>query len=88
MPDADVEGTIAACMTSFYGNAGQRCLAGANLIIVKENLGQGEYELFYKKITDTFVNTASKSEWAMALTSQFKWVLSVMRARNEKSWNS
>jgi malonate-semialdehyde dehydrogenase (acetylating)/methylmalonate-semialdehyde dehydrogenase len=60
MPDADVDATIAACMTSFYGNAGQRCLAGANLIIVKENLGQREYELFYKKITDTFVNAASK----------------------------
>jgi malonate-semialdehyde dehydrogenase (acetylating)/methylmalonate-semialdehyde dehydrogenase len=27
MPDADVDRTVAACMTSFYGNTGQRCLA-------------------------------------------------------------
>jgi malonate-semialdehyde dehydrogenase (acetylating)/methylmalonate-semialdehyde dehydrogenase len=34
MPDADIDRTIAACMTSFFGNAGQRCLANANLVVV------------------------------------------------------
>ena len=34
MPDCDVDRTIAAMMTSFFGNAGQRCLAAANAVIV------------------------------------------------------
>jgi len=38
MPDAELERTIAACMTSFYGNTGQRCLSGANLLMVGEAL--------------------------------------------------
>ncbi|MBI4329725.1 MAG: CoA-acylating methylmalonate-semialdehyde dehydrogenase [Chloroflexi bacterium] len=37
MPDCDVNRTIPALMTSFFGNAGQRCLAGANLVIVGED---------------------------------------------------
>jgi malonate-semialdehyde dehydrogenase (acetylating)/methylmalonate-semialdehyde dehydrogenase len=60
MPDADLAGTIATCMTSFYGNAGQRCLAGANLVVVGEGLSEQEYDAFYKKIVDAFVDTASK----------------------------
>jgi malonate-semialdehyde dehydrogenase (acetylating)/methylmalonate-semialdehyde dehydrogenase len=34
MEDCDVERTIAAMMTSFFGNAGQRCLAAANCVVV------------------------------------------------------
>jgi malonate-semialdehyde dehydrogenase (acetylating)/methylmalonate-semialdehyde dehydrogenase len=36
MPDADVPFTVESCNSSFFGNAGQRCLAGANLMIVSE----------------------------------------------------
>jgi malonate-semialdehyde dehydrogenase (acetylating)/methylmalonate-semialdehyde dehydrogenase len=54
MPDCDVERTIAALMTSFFGNAGQRCLSGANLIIV------GEDDAFYNKILSAFVDAASR----------------------------
>jgi len=60
MPDADLERTIAACMTSFYGNTGQRCLSGANLVIVGEGLSEHEYNEFYKKVVNAFVDTASK----------------------------
>jgi len=60
MPDADLERTIAACMTSFYGNTGQRCLSGANLVIVGEGLGEHEYNQFYKKVVNAFVDAASK----------------------------
>jgi len=31
-PDADLPDTVESCVSSFFGNAGQRCLAGANLI--------------------------------------------------------
>jgi len=54
MPDANIEGTIPAMMTSFFGNTGQRCLSGANLVIV------GEDDAFYKKFLNAFVDTASK----------------------------
>jgi malonate-semialdehyde dehydrogenase (acetylating)/methylmalonate-semialdehyde dehydrogenase len=53
MPDADVNATIPALMTSFYGNTGQRCLSGANLLIV------GEEDGFYRKILDAFIEAAS-----------------------------
>ncbi len=54
MPDCNVGGTTAALMTSFYGNAGQRCLSGANLVIV------GKDDNFYKSFLNTFVTAASK----------------------------
>lgn len=34
MPDADLPYTVESCVSSFFGNAGQRCLAGANLMVV------------------------------------------------------
>jgi len=34
MPDADLSSTIPAVVSSFFGNAGQRCLAGANLVTI------------------------------------------------------
>ena len=54
MPDANIEGTIPALMTSFFGNTGQRCLSGANLVIV------GKDDAFYNKLLNAFVDTASK----------------------------
>lgn len=54
MPDAILDKTIAALMTSIYGNAGQRCLAGANIIIV------GEDKVFYKQFREAFIEAASK----------------------------
>ena len=34
MPDADMEKTIPSILTSVFGNAGQRCLAGANVVAI------------------------------------------------------
>jgi malonate-semialdehyde dehydrogenase (acetylating)/methylmalonate-semialdehyde dehydrogenase len=54
MPDTNVRATIPALMTSFFGNAGQRCLSGANLLIVGEDDG------FYKSFMDAVTETASR----------------------------
>jgi malonate-semialdehyde dehydrogenase (acetylating)/methylmalonate-semialdehyde dehydrogenase len=54
MPDADVNATIAALLTSFFGNTGQRCLSGANLVIV------GKDNSFYKMFLDKFAEATSK----------------------------
>lgn len=54
MPDANVEATIPALMTSFFGNTGQRCLSGANLVIV------GKDNAFYSKFLNAFVEATSR----------------------------
>ncbi len=54
MPDTNIEATIPALMTSVFGNTGQRCLSGANLVIV------GKDDTFYNKLLDAFVDTAFK----------------------------
>jgi malonate-semialdehyde dehydrogenase (acetylating)/methylmalonate-semialdehyde dehydrogenase len=54
MPDCNLQATIPALMTSFFGNTGQRCLAGANLLIV------GDDDKFYKKVMDGVCDMASK----------------------------
>lgn len=54
MPDCDVKNTIAAMMTSFFGNTGQRCLAAANTVIV------GDDDKFYDDFVTKVVDRASK----------------------------
>lgn len=51
MPDANIEGTVPALIGSFFGNAGQRCLAGANLVPVGEA---------YDRVVKPFLEAASK----------------------------
>ncbi|MCK4274415.1 MAG: CoA-acylating methylmalonate-semialdehyde dehydrogenase [Dehalococcoidales bacterium] len=53
MPDCDVERTVTAMMTSFFGNTGQRCLSAANAVIV------GEDDAFYKSFMDRVVEQTS-----------------------------
>lgn len=60
MPDANLDMSLASCMTSFYGNTGQRCLSGANLVVVGEGLNEHEYNRFYEKVVDLFVDAALK----------------------------
>jgi malonate-semialdehyde dehydrogenase (acetylating)/methylmalonate-semialdehyde dehydrogenase len=67
MPDADIPRTIASCMTSFYGNTGQRCLANANLVIVGEGLSEAEHEAFYNEVVDAFVEAASRIKMGYGL---------------------
>ncbi len=54
LEDCDLEKSMAGLMTSFFGNTGQRCLAGANLVVV------GEHDSFYKRAVDAFVSAAAK----------------------------
>ena len=54
VPDCDLDQTIASLMTSFYGNAGQRCLSGANAIVI------GNDDTFYKRFIEAFVESASQ----------------------------
>ena len=53
MPDANITATIPALLTSFFGNTGQRCLSGANLVIVGD-------DAFYNKFLGLFVEAVSK----------------------------
>jgi len=53
MPDADLRRTIPSLMTSFYGNTGQRCLSGANAVVVGD-------DKFYREFVDAFCNAASR----------------------------
>ncbi len=46
MPDCNVEATIPALMTSFFGNTGQRCLSGQTLVIV------GDDDTFYNEFME------------------------------------
>jgi len=46
MPDADLPDAVESCVSSFFGNAGQRCLAGANLMIP-----EAAHENFLQKFT-------------------------------------
>jgi malonate-semialdehyde dehydrogenase (acetylating)/methylmalonate-semialdehyde dehydrogenase len=54
MPDANPSQTTIALLSSFFGNAGQRCLAGSVAILV------GEKGTFFDNIIDAFVDGASK----------------------------
>jgi malonate-semialdehyde dehydrogenase (acetylating)/methylmalonate-semialdehyde dehydrogenase len=54
MPDCNVDRTVTAMMTSYFGNAGQRCLAAANALIV------GEDDVFYKSFVQKVVDLASR----------------------------
>jgi malonate-semialdehyde dehydrogenase (acetylating)/methylmalonate-semialdehyde dehydrogenase len=54
MPDADIDATIASLLTSFFGNTGQRCLSGANLVVVGKDDG------FYRNFLNKFVEATSK----------------------------
>lgn len=54
MPDCNVPSTVASLLTSFFGNTGQRCLAGSNLVVV------GDDDKFYNSFMDVIVEAASK----------------------------
>jgi malonate-semialdehyde dehydrogenase (acetylating)/methylmalonate-semialdehyde dehydrogenase len=60
MPDADIDMTIASSMTSFFGNAGQRCLANANLVMVGEGMSESELDAFYQKVVEKFIASAER----------------------------
>jgi len=53
LPDVDLDSAIPSLMTSFFGNTGQRCLSGANAVVV------GDDNTFYERFIDAFVEAAS-----------------------------
>lgn len=53
MPDTKLDSSMVSLMSSFFGNAGQRCLSGANALVVGD-------DVFYKEFVDKFVEAASK----------------------------
>jgi len=54
MPDAVIDPTVSSIMTSFFGNTGQRCLSGANLVVV------GEDNEFYNRLVQKIKRTAER----------------------------
>ncbi len=75
MPDADLERTVKAMMSSFFGCAGQRCLAGAVAVPV----GQA-----YEPLKEMFVGAASKIKLGDGLKADTEMGPLVSRARLEK----
>ena len=51
MPDAPLDQSMVSLVASFFGNAGQRCLAAANILVVGD-------DAYYKKFVDMFVGAA------------------------------
>ena len=51
MPDAEIDQVMVSLLSSFYGNAGQRCLSGANLLVVGD-------DKTYNRFLDKFVEAA------------------------------
>ena len=58
MPDADLEKVVPHLISSFYGNAGERCLAGSVLVTLPEN---------HKKLVDLFKKEAEKLKLGFGL---------------------
>ena len=61
MPDSDLESSVPAVVSSFFGNAGQRCLAGANLVTVGR---------VHDEVLSKFKSAASKLKIGYALSEQ------------------
>ncbi|MBN2336151.1 CoA-acylating methylmalonate-semialdehyde dehydrogenase, partial [Candidatus Bathyarchaeota archaeon] len=51
MPGADLDLTVSSLISSFFGNTGQRCLAGANLVMVGDD--QAYIDKTLKRIKET-----------------------------------
>ena len=51
MPDADLKKVIPGLISSFFGNAGERCLAGSVLVTLPEN---------HEKVVDAFAEAAAR----------------------------
>jgi malonate-semialdehyde dehydrogenase (acetylating) / methylmalonate-semialdehyde dehydrogenase len=52
MPDAEIDKAMVSLMASFFGNTGQRCLSGANLLVIGDNG-------VYRRFVDRFVQAAA-----------------------------
>lgn len=75
MPDADPKVTVPATISSFFGNCGQRCLAGSNLVVV------GDSE---KRFVDAFVRAASSLKVGHGLSPDTEMGPLVTKAAKER----
>ncbi len=74
MPDADMEMTTKIVLDSAFGNAGQRCLANAQLILVGDELKKTFVPMLQEKIADWRVGFGLDEETQMGpiITPQSK----------------
>jgi len=75
MPDADLDRTITALMTSFYGCTGQRCLSGSVLVPVGD---------VYEALKEKFVEAASRMKVGYGLDETTQMGPVVTRASLER----
>ncbi len=61
MPDAKLNHSIPNIINSFFGNAGQRCLAGSNLVVMEEN---------HRQVLEKFANAASELRLGYGLSEE------------------
>lgn len=75
MPDADLATTVAALIPSFYGNTGQRCLSGANLVAVGD---------VYEPLKRKFAEASSKLKLGYGLDETVEMGPLVSRRAQER----
>jgi malonate-semialdehyde dehydrogenase (acetylating) / methylmalonate-semialdehyde dehydrogenase len=75
MPDADLNATVSAILSSFFGAAGQRCLAGSVLVPVGE---------IYQPLMDKLVAAASKMKIGYGLDESVQLGPLVTRKAKER----
>jgi malonate-semialdehyde dehydrogenase (acetylating)/methylmalonate-semialdehyde dehydrogenase len=75
MPDADLSTTIPALMPSFYGNTGQRCLSGSNLVAVSD---------VHEPLKKRFVEASSKLRLGYGLDESVEMGPLVTRKAKER----
>lgn len=78
MPDADLSTTIPALLPSFYGNTGQRCLSGANLVAVGD---------VFEELKRKFAEAASKLTLGYGLDESVEMGPLVSRRAKERVLN-
>ncbi|MBS7631348.1 CoA-acylating methylmalonate-semialdehyde dehydrogenase [Candidatus Bathyarchaeota archaeon] len=54
MPDTVIDQTVSSIITSFFGSTGQRCLSGANLVVV------GKDDSYHQRILEKIVDSARR----------------------------
>jgi len=76
MPDSELTTTIPALLSSFFGNTGQRCLSGANLVAVGNA---------YEPIKKAFADAASKMKLGYGLDESVELGPLVSRRAKERT---
>jgi len=73
--DADIDKTIQALMPSFFGNTGQRCLSGSNLVLIGS---------MHEKLKDRFTQSVAKMRLGYGLDESIEMGPVVTRRAKER----